>query len=71
MSRGPLLFFPKYTRGGASSRYRSFQYLPARPVGRPTEGPRPERTVKLYSVNDRWAANADTGKAFTLLAYCC
>lgn len=25
----PLLIFPKYTRGGASSRYRSFQYLPA------------------------------------------
>ncbi|MEO5328903.1 MAG: glycosyltransferase family 4 protein [Magnetococcus sp. THC-1_WYH] len=24
-----LLFFPKYTRTGASSRYRSFQYLPA------------------------------------------
>ena len=25
----PLLLFPKYTRAGASSRYRSFQYLPA------------------------------------------
>ncbi|WEN42111.1 hypothetical protein CKCBHOJB_01696 [Thauera sp. GDN1] len=25
----PLLIFPKYTRAGASSRYRSFQYLPA------------------------------------------
>ena len=25
----PILFFTKYTRAGASSRYRSFQYLPA------------------------------------------
>ena len=25
----PLRLFPKYTRAGASSRYRSFQYLPA------------------------------------------
>lgn len=25
----PLLLFPKYTRAGASSRYRNFQYLPA------------------------------------------